>query len=214
MRALAREQVLDRARTVRRTVLAGFRNDEWHAVGARVLVGARVRVGFNGSSLGRTIHVRLSASLDARLSGATPTQWPPTRPHYHCNGRCEEIKKNRIFETGTVTDGYDLKHLKPGVMYYCLEDKEKKKFDCYGSDFAVTTRKAGNWPSHPRADLFYLTGTGGQGPGGSTGLTLVDITGATGAATQKRKNLADWIEFQSLSILTGFDERFHIHCGG
>ena len=68
VRALAREQVLDRARTVRRTVLAGFRNDEWHAVGARVLVGARVQVSFNGQSLGRTIHVRLGASLDARPS--------------------------------------------------------------------------------------------------------------------------------------------------
>ena len=71
VRALAREQVLDRARTVRRTVLSGFRNDEWHAVGARVLVGARVQVGFNGRSLGRNIHVRLGASLDARPSGAT-----------------------------------------------------------------------------------------------------------------------------------------------
>ena len=146
-----------------------------------------------------------------RVQVVPPTQWPPTRPHYHCNGRCEEIKKNRIFETGTVTDGYDLKHLKPGVMYYCLEDKQKRKFDCYGSDFAVTTRKAGNWPSHPRADVFYLTGTGGQGPGGSTGLTLVDITGATGAATQKRKNLADWIEAQEDDINTQYgsdDEPF------
>ena len=110
-----------------------------------------------------------------------------------------------------MTDGYDLKHLKPGVMYYCLEGKRKKKFDCSGSNFAVTTSKAGNWPSHPRADVFYLTGTGGKGPGGSTGLTLVDITGATGAATQKRKNLADWIEAQEDDINTQYgssDEPF------
>jgi len=41
--------------------------------------------------------------------------------------------------------------------------------------------------------VFYLTGSGGKGPGGSTGLTLVDITGASGTET-KRKNLADWIK--------------------
>ena len=45
--ARAREQLLGRARPVRRPVLAGFRNNEWHALGARVLVGALVRVGVN-----------------------------------------------------------------------------------------------------------------------------------------------------------------------
>ena len=47
--------------------------------------------------------------------------------------------------------------------------------------------------------MFYLTGSGGEGPGGSTGLTLVDITGASRTET-KRKNLADWIEAEKNNI--------------
>ena len=43
--ARAREQLLGGARPVRKPVLKGYRNHEWHALGARVLVGALVRVG-------------------------------------------------------------------------------------------------------------------------------------------------------------------------
>ena len=58
--------------------------------------------------------------------------------------------------------------------------------------------------------MFYLTGSDGNGPGGSTGLTLVDITGASGAAERKRGRLADWIEAQEDAIneLYGGDEPF------
>jgi len=106
---------------------------------------------------------------------------------------CKEIKANRIFKGQKVGDGYDLSHLSPGVMYYCLEDTAKQWLDCPGSFFEVSETIGDDWPSHPRADVFYLTGSGGKGPGGSTGLTLVDITGASGTET-KRKNLADWIK--------------------
>ena len=83
-------------------------------------------------------------------------------------------------------------------------------FDCYRSTFQVSERNAGNWAPHPRADVFYLTGSDGNGPGGSTGLTLVDITGASGAAERKRGRLADWIEAQEDAIneLYGGDEPF------
>ena len=109
-----------------------------------------------------------------------------------------------------MDDGYDLGHLKLGVMYYCLEDTKKQMFDCYRSTFQVSERNAGNWAPHPRADVFYLTGSDGNGPGGSTGLTLVDITGASGAAERKRGRLADWIEAQEDAIneLYGGDEPF------
>lgn len=113
---------------------------------------------------------------------------------------CEEIRASRIFGGARVNEGYDLKHLKPGVMYYCLEDTAKQESHCVGSSFEVKQRNAGNWPSHPRADVFYLTGSGGNGPGNSTGLTLVDISGASGAAETKRNNLAGWIEAEEDAI--------------
>ena len=144
--------------------------------------------------------MRLASALPwTRPSGATRPigHRPPTS---HCNRRCKEIEANRIFKGQSVDDGYDLSHLRPGVMYYCLEDTAKRMFDCSGSSFEVSERIADNWPSHPRADVFYLTGSGGKGPGGSTGLTLVDITGASGAAEKKRKNLADWIEAEEKAI--------------
>ena len=43
--ARAREQLLGGARPVRKPVRRGSRNNEWHALGARVLVGALVQVG-------------------------------------------------------------------------------------------------------------------------------------------------------------------------
>jgi len=113
---------------------------------------------------------------------------------------CKEIEANRIFMGQRVADGYDLSHLRPGVMYYCLEDTAKQLFDCDGSSFEVSELIGDDWPSHPRADVFYLTGSGGNGPGDSTGLTLVDITGASGAAETKRDNLADWIEAEAKNI--------------
>ena len=98
-----------------------------------------------------------------------------------------------------VAEGYDLSHLRPGVMYYCLEDTAKQYGDCLGSSFQEVEPIGDDWPSHPRADVFYLTGSGGKGPGGSTGLTLVDITGASGTET-KRNNLADWIKAEKKNI--------------
>ena len=198
--ARAREQLLGRARPVLKTVLRGFRNNEWHALGARVLVGALVQFGVNWTSPRRGFHVRLASALPwTRPSGATRPigHRPPTS---HCNRRCKEIKANRIFMGQRVADGYDLSHLRPGVMYYCLEDTAKKKRDCYRSSFEVSELIGDDWPSHPRADVFYLTGSGGNGPGDSTGLTLVDITGASGAAETKRANLADWIEAEEDNI--------------
>ena len=87
-------------------------------------------------------------------------------------------------------------------MYYCLENTTKQMFDCYRSTFQVSERNAGNWAPHPRADVFYLTGSDGNGPGGSTGLTLVDITGGSrsSAVAKKRGNLASWIEAQNDAI--------------
>ena len=144
--------------------------------------------------------MRLASALPwTRPSGATRPigHRPPTS---HCNRRCEEIEANRIFKGQRAAEGYDLSHLRPGVMYYCLEDTAKQESHCVGSSFEVMQRNAGNWPSHPRADVFYLTGSGGNGPGGSTGLTLVDITGASGAAETKRNNLAGWIEAEEDAI--------------
>ena len=135
-----------------------------------------------------------------RVQVAPPAQCGHRPPTSHCNRRCEEIRASRIFKGQSVDDGYDLSHLRPGVMYYCLEDTAKQKSHCVGSSFEVKQRNAGNWPSHPRADVFYLTGSGGNGPGGSTGLTLVDISGASGAAETKRNNLAGWIEAEEDAI--------------
>ena len=94
-------------------------------------VGALVQVGVNWTSLRRGIQVRLGASLDA-------SKWRhpmATDPTSHCNGRCKQIKPSRILAGGNVDDGYDLGQLKLGVMYYCLEDTKKQRFDCYRSTF-------------------------------------------------------------------------------
>jgi hypothetical protein len=125
---------------------------------------------------------------------------------------CEEIRASRIFGGARVNEGYDLGHLRPGVMYYCLEDTAKQYGDCLGSSFQEVEPIGDDWPSHPRADVFYLTGSGGNGPGDSTGLTLVDITGASGAAEKKRDNLANWIEAEreNINALYGQNKPFAV----
>ena len=199
--ARACEQVLGGARPVRRSVLGGFRNNEWRALGARVLVGALVPVGANWKHLGRRVQVRLGASLDASKWRQPPNGHCPDLTH--CNGRCKKIAANRIFKGENVDDGSELDHLTPGVLYYCLESTSKQKFHCASSSFEVLKEHIDiNWPAHPLADVFYLTGSDGNGPGGSTGLTLVDITGGSrsSAVAKKRGNLASWIEAQNDAI--------------
>jgi hypothetical protein len=158
------------------------------------------RSALTGRVFGEAFMCASRRRFPGRVQVAPPTQCGHRPPTSHCNRRCEEIRASRIFGGASVNEGYDLKHLKPGVMYYCLEDTAKQESHCVGSSFEVMQRNAGNWPSHPRADVFYLTGSGGNGPGGSTGLTLVDISGASGAAETKRNNLAGWIEAEEDAI--------------
>jgi hypothetical protein len=158
------------------------------------------RSALTGRVFGEAFMCASRRRFPGRVQVAPPTQCGHRPPTSHCNRRCEEIRASRIFGGARVNEGYDLKHLRPGVMYYCLEDTAKQESHCVGSSFEVMQRNAGNWPSHPRADVFYLTGSGGNGPGGSTGLTLVDISGASGAAETKRNNLAGWIEAEEDAI--------------
>ena len=138
-----------------------------------------MQVGVNWTSLGRGIQVRLGA----------PRRFPASKWRHPPNGHRPDLTLQRQVQTDQAESHlrgggergrrlYDLGHLKLGVMYYCLENTTKQMFDCYRSTFQVSERNAGNWPPHPRADVFYLTGSDGNGPGGSTGLTLVWISRA------------------------------------
>ena len=89
VRALASRFVLGGARTVCRSVLEGSRNNEWHALGALVLVGAFVQVGVNWTSLGRGIQVRLGA----------PRRFPASKWRHPPNGHRPDLTLQRQVQT-------------------------------------------------------------------------------------------------------------------